>query len=328
MTRKMTTKWGIIGTGNIAGQFARGLAAMEDAELVAVGSRSQASAQRFADAHGAARAHGSYEALAADPEVEAVYIATPHPMHLGNSLLCIEGGKAVLVEKPFTLNAKEAQTLIDAAKAKGVFVMEAMWTRFFPVMTKLKELVEGGAIGEVKLLQADFGFNSPFNPESRTDKPELGGGALLDVGVYPISLASFLLGTPTEVSSQAHLGPTGVDEQAAVILGHGGGALALLSTAIRATTPQEAVIMGSKGTIRVPAPWWKPESLTLSTSEETETFSSPLPHNGYPYEAEEVARCLREGLTESPTMPLAETLAVMKTLDTCRAQWGMTYPGE
>lgn len=324
----MTTKWGIIGTGNIAKQFARGLAAMEDAELAAVGSRTEASAQAFADEFGAARAYGSYEALAADPEVQAVYIATPHPMHLENSLLCIEGGKAVLVEKPFTLNAREAKTLIDAAQAKGVFVMEAMWTRFFPVMTRLKELVTEGAIGEVKLFQADFGYNSPFNPESRTDKAELGGGALLDVGVYPISLASFLLGSPTEVSSYAHLGPTGVDEQAALILKHEDGALALISTAIRATTPQEAVIMGSRGSIRLPAPWWKPESLTLQTDEETETFSSPLPHNGYPYEAAEVARCLREGLIESPVMPLAETLAIMETLDTCRAQWGMTYPGE
>lgn len=324
----MTTKWGIIGTGNIAGQFARGLAAMEDATLVAVGSRTQESAQAFADTHGAARAHGSYEALAADPEVEAVYIATPHPMHLENGLLCIEHGKAILVEKPFTINATEAQTLIDAAKAKGVFVMEAMWTRFFPVMTKLKKLVNGGAIGEVKLLQADFGYNSPFNPESRTDKPELGGGALLDVGVYPVSLASFLLGNPTKVSSHAHLGPTGVDEQAAIILEHGSGALALLSTAIRVTTPHEAVVMGTKGMIRLPAPWWKPEVLTLQTNDETETFNAPMPHNGYPYEAAEVARCLQEGLTESPVMPLSETLAVMKTLDTCRAQWGMKYPGE
>lgn len=324
----MTTKWGIIGTGNIAGQFARGLAAMTDAELVAVGSRSQESAQTFADTHGAARAHSSYEALAADPEVEAVYVATPHPMHLENSLLCIEHGKAVLCEKPFTLNAGEAQTLIDAAKAKGVFVMEAMWTRFFPVMTKLKELVEGGAIGEVKLLQADFGYNSAFNPESRTFNPDLGGGALLDVGVYPISLASFLLGTPVEVSSQAHLGQTGVDEQAAVVLKHEGGALALLSTAVRATTPQEAVIMGTGGSVRLPAAWWKPETLILTTEAGEETFDSPLPHNGYPYEAAEVARCLQAGLTESPVMPLAETLAVMKTLDACRAQWGMKYPGE
>lgn len=324
----MTTKWGIIGTGNIAKQFARGLAAMPDAELTAVGSRTAASAQAFADEFGAARAHSSYEALAADPEVQAVYIATPHPMHLENSLLCIEAGKAVLVEKPFTLNAKEAKTLIDAAQAKGVFAMEAMWTRFFPVMTKLKELVESGAIGEIKLLQADFGYNSPFNPDSRTDNAELGGGALLDVGVYPISLASYVLGSPTEVSSYAHLGPTGVDEQAAIILNHEDGALALISTAIRATTPHEAVIMGSKGNIRLPAPWWKPETLLLQTGEETETFNSPLPHNGYPYEAAEVARCLEAGLTESPVMPLAETLAIMQTLDTCRAQWGMKYPGE
>ena len=324
----MATKWGILGTGNIAGQFARGLAAMPDAELVAVGSRTQESAARFAAAHGAARAHGSYEALAADPEVEAVYIATPHPLHLSNSLLCIDAGKAVLCEKPFTLNAAETEQLIGAARAKGVFVMEAMWTRFFPIMTRLREIVAAGTIGEIKLLQADFGYYSDFDAASRVYDPNLGGGALLDVGVYPVSLASFLLGTPTAVSSRAYLGQTGVDEHAAIILEHEGGALALISTAVRATTPQEAVIMGTRGHVRLSAPWWKPETLVVHTAAGEETIYEPLPHNGYPYEVAEVARCLREGLSESPVMPLDETLRVMQTLDTCRAQWGMKYPGE
>lgn len=322
-----TVRWGILGTGNIARQFAKGLAELPDAQLVGVGSRNLETAQTFAGNFGAARAHGSYEALARDPSVEVVYIATPHTLHAENSLLCLEAGKAVLCEKPFALSAAEAQRVIRAAGAKKLFLMEAMWTRFFPLFSTLRDLVHGGRIGEPKLLQADFGFSSPVT-ESRLFDPSLGGGALLDVGVYPLSLASYLLGTPTAVSSYAHLGATGVDEQNAIVLKHRGGALALLSSAIRAPTPQEAVIMGTGGSIRVCAPWWQPEKLVVTDLEGEETLESPLPHNGYAYEAAEVMRCLGEGKLESPLMPLDETLSIMKTLDTCRAQWGLSYPGE
>lgn len=205
--------------------------------------------------------------------------------------------------------------------------MEAMWSRFFPLFGTLRELVEGGRIGEPKLLHADFGFASPVT-ENRLFDLNLGGGALLDVGVYPVSLASYLLGTPTAVSSRAQLGATGVDEQAAIILEHQGGALALLSTTIRAATPQEAVVMGTEGSIRVCAPWWQPQKLILTGAAGKETFESPLTHNGYAYEAAEVMRCLSGGLLESPIMPLNETLSIMKTLDSCRAQWGLRYPGD
>lgn len=328
MTRHVT-RWGILGTGNIARQFARGLQTMPDAELVAVGSRRQETARAFAESFGARRAHGSYEALAADPEIEAVYVATPHTLHADNSLLCLEAGKAVLCEKPFALNALEAQRVIDAARAKKLFLMEAMWTRFFPLMTQLRELIQAGRIGEVRLLQADFGFRGEANPEHRLYNPALGGGALLDVGVYPVSLASFILGTPSVVSSQAHLGDTGVDEQNAIILKHEKGAFALLASAIRTSTPQEARIMGTAGSVRLPAPWWQPTRMIVTDAAgEEETFASPLPHNGYPYEAAEVMRCLRAGELESPVMPLDETLAIMRTLDSCRAQWGLEYPGD
>ena len=255
-----------------------------------------------------------------------VYIATPHTLHAENSLLCLEAGKAVLCEKPFTLNAAQAQTVVDSARDKGLFLMEAMWTRFFPLFKTLRDL-QKGQIGEPRLLQADFGIVSPV-VQNRLFDPALGGGALLDVGVYPVSLASYLLGTPTAVSSRAHLGATGVDEQNAVILEHQGGALAVLSSAIRAETPQEALIVGTEGSIRVCAPWWQPTRIILANKDGEETFSSPLPHNGYAYEAAEVMRCLREGLLESPLMPLAETLSIMHTLDTCRTQWGLRYPGE
>ena len=320
-------RWGILGTGNIARQFARGLAELPDAQLVGIGSRTLETAQAFATTFGAAHAHGSYEALAADLDIDVVYIATPHTLHAENSLLCLEAGKAVLCEKPFTLNAAQAQTVVDSARDKTLFLMEAMWTRFFPLFKTFRDLVQKGQIGEPKLLQADFGIVSPV-VQNRLFDPALGGGALLDVGVYPVSLASYLLGTPTAVSSRAHLGATGVDEQNAVILEHQGGALAVLSSAIRAETPQEALIVGTEGSVRVCAPWWQPMRIILANKDGEETFSSPLPHNGYAYEAAEVMRCLREGLLESPLMPLAETLSIMRTLDTCRTQWGLRYPGE
>ena len=322
-----TVRWGILGTGNIAQQFARGLAALPDAQLVGVGSRTLETAQTFAATFGAAHAHGSYEALAEDPDIDVVYIATPHTLHAENSLLCLEAGKAVLCEKPFTLDTVQAQAVIDSAKDKKLLVVEAMWTRFFPLFKTLRDLVREGRIGEPRLLQADFGISVPV-AQNRLFDPALGGGALLDVGVYPVSLASYLLGTPTAVSSRAHLGETGVDEQNAIILEHQSGALAVLSSAIRAETPQAAVVMGTTGSIRVCAPWWQPTKMILTDKNGEETFSSPLPHNGYAYEAAEVMRCLREGLLESPLMPLGETLSIMHTLDTCRAQWGLRYPGE
>jgi len=322
------TRWGILGTGNIAQQFARGLKTLPDAELVAVGSRHATTAQAFAETFGARRAHGSYEALAADPDIEVVYVATPHTMLAENTLLCLDAGKAVLCEKPFALNAREAQEMVGAARRKSLFLMEAMWTRFFPLMGRLRDLIETGRIGEVRLLQADFGFRGAFEPEGRLYNPTLGGGALLDVGVYPVSLASYLLGTPRAVSSRAHLGETGVDEQNAVILSYENGALALLASAIRTDTPQEAHILGTAGSVRLPAPWWQPTRMVVTDAAGEEEFSSPLPHNGYPYEAAEVRRCLEAGLLESPVMPLGETLAVMGTLDSCRAQWGLRYPGD
>lgn len=223
MTR---TRWGIIGTGNIASQFARGLALLDDAELVAVGSRTAESAHEFGERFGARTRHASYADLASDPDVDAVYIATPHPLHLENTLLGLEAGKAVLCERPFAINAHQAEVMIATARKRGVFLMEAMWTRFLPHMVRLREIVASGAIGELRMLQADFGFRTSFNPQGRLFDPALGGGALLDVGIYPISLASMLLGTPTRVTSMAHLGATGVDEQSAIILGYGGGQLA------------------------------------------------------------------------------------------------------
>lgn len=322
-------RWGILGTGSIAAQFARGLAELNDASLVAVGSRTADAAAAFAQTFGVARSHASYAALANDPDVDVIYIATPHSLHKENTLLCLEAGKAVLCEKPFAINAQEAAEMIVAARSRGLFLMEAMWTRFLPHMARLRELIAAGTIGELRMLQADFGFRASFDPQSRLFDLALGGGALLDVGIYPVSLASMLFGAPTRIASMASLGATGVDEQSAMLFGYADGQLAILSQATRTSTPHEALLLGTSGRIRVHSSWWRATTMTLSVvGKPDELIEVPAPGNGYNYEAAEVGRCLRAGLTESSTMPLDETLAIMRTLDAVRAQWGLRYPGE
>jgi predicted dehydrogenase len=296
---------------------------------VAVGSRTSDSAEAFAERFGAPHRYGSYAALASAPDVDAIYVATPHPLHHDNTIMCLEAGKAVLCEKPFAINAAQAQSMISTARARGVFLMEAMWTRFLPHMVRLRELLAAGAIGEVRMLQVDFGFRTSFNPQGRLFDPALGGGALLDVGIYPVSLASMVFGTPERVTGMAHLGETGVDEQSAMIFGYAGGQLALLSQAIRTNSPHEALLLGTSGKIRMHSSWWKATTITLSVDgQPDEQIDVPTVGNGYNYEAAEVGRSLRAGRTESDVMPLDETLAIMRTMDEVRAQWGLRYPGE
>lgn len=327
-TNDAPLRWGILGLGNIARQFATGLQALPDAQLVAVGSRTQDKADAFGTQFNAPHRHGSYEALANDPDVDAVYIASPHSAHEEDALLCLNAGKAVLCEKPFTINAAQAERVIAKAREKNLFLMEAMWTRFFPLMYRLREMLAKGVIGEPRMLQADFGFRAGVDPKSRLFNPALGGGGLLDVGVYPISLASMLFGTPALVVGLAHIGETGVDEQAGMVLQYEGGRLAVLSTAARVNTPQDAHILGSEGNIKIPSPWWKPATMTISAGGKSEDVALPYESNGYQFEAQEVARCLREGRTESDIMPLDETLEIMRTMDSLRAQWGLKYPME
>ena len=321
-------RWGILGLGRISHKFAIGLQSTPGATIAAVGSRSKEKAVEFGKEFSADRCHGSYADLAADPEVDAIYIGTPHPMHHEDTLLCLRAGKAVLCEKPFTINAKQAEELVAESRNSGVFLMEAMWTRYLPTFVRLRELVNSGAIGEVRQVQADFGFRTGLDPEGRLFKLELGGGSLLDVGVYPVSLSSMLLGKPTEIKSFANLGSTGVDEEAAILMTHEGGRLAVLTSAIRLTTPHFARVLGTEGSITVPPAWWCATGLTLSKDGKDETIDLPLVGNGYNYQAEEVQRCVRAGAIESSTMPHAETLEIMRTLDTIRGQWGLKYPGE
>jgi len=321
-------RWGILATGNIAKKMAAALATLPEAELVAVGSRSKDKADAFADQFEIPHRHASYEALAGDPDVDIIYVATPHNYHKQNSLLCLENSKAVLCEKPFTVNAQEAEEVIHRARQKKLFLMEAMWTRFLPIMQKFRGVLDRTVIGEVRMLYADFGFRAGWNPEGRLLNPNLAGGSLLDVGVYTVSLASWVLGTPSKVASFAHIGSTGVDEQNAIILGYDEGRLALLSSAVRTQTPMEATVMGTDGMIRLHSPWWRGSQMTVTVGGKSELVEAPYGDNGFEFQAAEAMRCLQKGKLESRVIPLDETLSIMRTLDTIRAQWGLKYPFE
>lgn len=324
------TRWGILSTGRIAGLFATGLASAPGAELVAVGSRSRESADRFGDQFGIPRRHASYADLAADPEVDVIYVATPHPAHKEATLTCIAAGKNVLCEKPFALNVGEATAMVEAARARGVFLMEAMWTRFRPAMVKVREVLDSGVIGDVSLVTANIGWKSEFDPQFRLYAPELGGGALLDGGVYPLSFVSMVLGASSEVTGVAALGKTGVDEQEAISLLHPSGAVGCVGVTIRANPISVATIVGSSGRILIDHDFHKPTSFTVFVDgTEPERFDYPLDEgNGYQFEAIHVMECLAQGLTESPVMPLDESLSIMRTMDTLRQQWGVRYPQE
>jgi predicted dehydrogenase len=321
-------RWGILGTGNMASQLARALALLPEAQLAGVASRSHERAQQFAAECGVPRAYGSYEALFDDRNIDVVYVATPHTEHHENTLAALDAGKHVLCEKPFALNAAQAREMIGEARNRKRFLMEAVWMRFLPLMDHLRALLAEGALGPIHMLQADFGFRAEFDPQSRLFDPQLAGGSLLDVGVYPVNLASLVLGVPAQIATLATIGHTGVDEQAAVSMRYQSGALAVLSSSIRAATPNEACITGERGSVKLHNRWWVPERMTVSLGDRHETLHRPMLGNGYAHEAAEVMRCIAAGQTESRLMPLDETLAIMETLDHIRDAWGLRYPQE
>jgi predicted dehydrogenase len=325
-------RWGILGTGKIAKAFAAALKDTPDAKLAAVASRTMDSATKFGQEYGAERFHGSYQALADDPEVDVIYIGTPHPMHHENALMCLNGGKAVLVEKSFTMNRAQAEDIINLARAKKLFVMEAMWTRFMPAVVEAKRIVDSGEIGKPANVTADFGFTSDAGPEHRLFAPELGGGALLDLGIYPLSMASFFLGPVTAVKAQAEMGPTGVDMQTAFTLSHRDGGVSSCACSLRSRTPTELTISGTKGFVRLHDRFHNTEIITVTVvdgaSRSERTLNLPRSGNGYTHEAQEVGRCIRAGLIESPVMPHDETLSIMGTLDDIRTQIGLRYSAD
>jgi predicted dehydrogenase len=321
------TRWGILATGKIAAAFLADLRLLPDAEVIAVGSRTPESARMFADRHGIPRAYGSWAELAADADVDVVYVATPHPAHHEAAMTCLAAGRAVLCEKPFTLDRATSEDLVGTARDRGLFLMEAMWMRCNPIVLQMRELIAGGAIGDVTTVQADFGIAGPFPPEHRIRARALGGGALLDLGVYPVSLAHFVLGVPDQVRAWASLTPEGVDENTGIIFGYDSGAMATLSCGLVGETPKTAVITGTKGQIEVGSPLYRPSQLVLHRDgADPEIMPADQHGGGLQHEAAEVQRCLRAGLLESPLVPHTATLEVMSLLDTVRAQIGVTYP--
>lgn len=326
---KEITRWGILGPGKIAHKFAQGVGIVDGAELTAVGSRSIDRAHAFADKYNIPQRFGSYEELAEQGDVDVIYIATPHPAHAEDALLCLNAGKAVLCEKPLTVNATEARRVIDAARQNNLFCMEAMWSRFAPPFTKLRELIAAGTLGEVRMVHAHFCYRANWDPSWRILNPDLAGGGLLDVGVYPISLSSMLFGKPTTISGSAHIGETGVDEQAGMVLGYEGGEVAVLSCGVRTNSPKTVTVCGTEAMVTFENAWWGDRGLTLHPADgEPEHMPLPRVGNGYNYEIEEVARCLADGKLESDIMPLDESLAIMETMDELRRQWSLTYPCE
>lgn len=322
MNQLREIRWGILGAGRMAAKFASDMPRVPGARLAAVGSLSLQRAEAVVQPHAGAKAFGSYEALAADPDVDIIYVATRNPQHHPCVRLCLEAGKPVLCEKPFALNASEARQMIDLARERKLFLMEAMWTRCFPAVREMMRLIQEGAIGQTRMANVNFGYAGDPNPTGRLLNPALGGGTLMDIGVYAIALANMLFGHADRVSSFAGIGPTGVDEALAILLQFPGSKLATCNCSITLHTSKEADIIGTTGRIRIHEPCWKPHTLSLIYhGREPQVISHPYPGLGYQFEIAEVMRCLRLALLESPLMPHADTLAVMDVVDACRLQW-------
>ena len=323
-------RWGILSTGHISGKFTKALSLLPDAEIRAVASRNLSNATKFAEAHGIVKAHGSYSALAEDPGVDVVYIGTPHTFHLENSIMCMRAGKSVLCEKALTINAREAEEMIRVAREEDVFLMEAMITRHVPLVKKILHWIESGSIGEVRMVKASRCTRSEFQPSQRHLNPGLGGGSLLDLGVYVISFASMIFQKPPEnVFGVGHIGDSGSDEQGAALLKYDKGEIADLSFALRTNAVNDAYIFGTEGYIKIDEIFAVPTKATLVIDDkETEVIEEPVIGGGLIYEAEEVMRCMKEGLKESPCMPLEESLQIMQIMDEIRAPWALTYSND
>lgn len=323
-------RWGILGPGKIARKFAEGLATLSGAHLQAVASRNLSRSEAFAADFGAPQAHGSYAELAQNPEVDIIYVATPHPHHKDATLLCLEHGKHVLCEKPMSLNARDSEAMFAVAREKGLFLMEAMWTRFLPAWRQVKQWLAEGAIGEVRLLLVDFSFrSSTFDRSDRKFAPELGGGALLDIGIYPIATAYYVFAEePEAVQSQATLGPTGTDDQSTYLFRYRSGAQAVLSSSFLADGTKEAVICGEKGKIRVPMFWQARQAILEGEGAEPVVFDGSYAATGLQFQAEAIAADLAAGCLENALMLPQATLEVARMMDRLRADWGLRYPQE
>lgn len=322
-------RWGILGPGRIAHNFAKGLKVIDDASLYAVASSKIERAQEFANEYGGAKTYNSYEALVNDPEVDGVYIATPHRFHFENIMLCLNAGKPVLCEKPLTVNAGETKKLIETSKKNKIFLMEALWTRYLPIYGVIRQWLDEKAIGELSLMVGTFGFNAPKDKDDRWQNPELAGGTLLDMGIYPIAVSQWVMGAqPKSFVSMAHLGKTGVDELTTVLLKYENDVISQFHSTFLSNNVNDFLIYGSKGYIRIHPAFWGSTKASLVTDEQELTVSRSLRAGGFEYQTEEAMRCIRAGLLESPGMSHADTLANMELMDSIRAEIRLKYPFE
>lgn len=324
-----TVNWGIIGCGGIAQKFAK-CVGPAGAELRAVASATPGKAQQFAEKFGVETAYSDYRQLVTRDDIQAVYVSTTHNFHYDNVKLALEHGKAVLCEKPITVAAWEAEELIALARKQKLFLMEAMWTRFLPAICQVRKWLTEGAIGDLRQIRADFGFNAKFDPEGRMFNKALAGGALLDAGIYPVSFANMVAGPPVAVEAIADIGSTGVDEQSFYLLRYDNGAIASLSASVRAPVDVLAVIIGSEGKITVPR-FLAASTVELHRYAEGETVRKEFPYpagQGFEFEIQEVGKCLAEGKLESDIMPLDETLSIMRTMDSIREKLGLVFAND
>jgi predicted dehydrogenase len=322
-TQVQPVRWGILATGKIARTFVADLELVPGAVLAAVGSRTVAGARAFVDEHGfgdsPATAHGSYADLASDPDVDVVYVATPHSRHFDDVMTCLEAGKAVLCEKPLTLDADTASDLVRVARERNLFLAEAMWMRTNPSVRKAVAMAHDGHLGTVRQVRADLGFTLDTDPDGRLWNPELGASALLDLGIYPLTFATLVLGSPSGVAAAAVLSDRGVDVNGGATLTYDSGAVAVISWSQTAWTDTRASIAGDGGRIELPMRFHESDSFTYARNWDVDTIETPLLGRGYTHEAEEVMRCLHAGLTESPLLPLDGTLENMRLLDRIKA---------
>ena len=358
MNTKNPIRWGLLGAGQVAHKFAEGIRSLPDAVVSAVGTRDPKKAAAFAEEHGIPAAHGNLSDLIADPTIDVIYVSTPSGLHHEHCILCLEGGKPILCEKPFAVSQAQAEEVFSLAKKRNLFAMEAMWMRFIPGIVRLEELIAEGHIGDVRMVQASFSFRTRKVAEHRLFNPKLGGGALLDVGIYPLALAQLLLGEPEEVTGVAEIGDSGVDEQCVMSLRYAEGRIATLNAAIRTQVPIEAHVYGTKGRIRLHSAMYRPTRLSVipQYDPDTETggfvaaalplrlarkvrrslrvlrgrepegqhFEVPFDSTGYQYQATAVGECLRKGLVECPRMPHSATLSCLNAMDQLRSSWGLS----
>jgi predicted dehydrogenase len=321
----MTVRWGVIGPGRIASKVVADFPHVPGAEVVAVASRSLDRAKAFATVHDIARPHGSYREILDDPDVDVVYIATPHPQHRAVALAALRAGKAIMVEKAFTVTPQATREIAALAADRGVFAMEAMWTRFQPAIVRMQELIADGAVGEVRVVQADLGVRNPLTPGDRFITPELGGGALFDLTVYPVSFAQMVLGTPTAVSAHGVVTADGVDLEESAVLAFASGATATMTTTLRCATPGQARVFGTDGWIDVPPRFHHPDRIVLHRhGRDPEEIVAPHVGGGYFHELVEATECVAAGRSESAVMPLADTIVVQDVMGEIAARLGMS----